>query len=93
MIIEVTQGMGQEYSKMTIECKLRPNPGRVNVAAASETSGKKVEEHIKNDPVITEKEKERCVRECNGHAAFWRRMVNLMSFFILCGFHQNQIIE
>ena len=36
---------------------------------------KKMEEHIKNDPEITEKE--RCVRECNGHAAFWRRMVNL----------------
>ena len=37
----------------------------------------KMDEHIKDDLIITEKEKERCVRECNGHAAFWRRMVNL----------------
>ena len=44
---------------------------------SSENYARKMEEHIKNDPVITEKEKERCVRECNGHASFWRRMVNL----------------
>ena len=44
---------------------------------SSANYAKKMEEHIKDDHVITEKEKERSVRECNGHAAFWRRMINL----------------
>ena len=44
---------------------------------SSANYARKMEEHIKDDHVITEKEKERSVRECNGHAAFWRRMINL----------------
>ena len=31
-----------------------------------------MEKHLKDDPVISEKEKERCVREYNGHAAAGR---------------------
>ena len=37
----------------------------------------KMQVHIGKDAVITEQEKERCVRECNGHSAFWRRIVGL----------------
>ena len=40
--------------------------------------------HIKDDPVISEKDEERCVRECNGHASFWKRILNL------CADHPTQ---
>ena len=33
--------------------------------------------HIGKDAVITEQEKERSVRECNSHSAFWRRIVGV----------------
>ena len=36
-----------------------------------------METHLKDDPVLSEKEEQRCVRECNGHGAFWRRILNL----------------
>ena len=37
----------------------------------------KMEANIGKDPVITEKEKEKSVRICNGHSACWRRIVGL----------------
>ena len=33
--------------------------------------------HLKDDLVLSTKEEERCIREVNGHAAFWRRIVSL----------------
>ena len=42
-----------------------------------------METHIKDDPVLSAKEEKRCVRECNGHASFWRRILNL------CAGHQT----
>ena len=33
--------------------------------------------HVENDKVIDDKEKEKIVRNCNGHSASWSRMVNL----------------
>ena len=36
-----------------------------------------METHLKDDPVLSEKEEERCVRECNGHSSFWKRILNL----------------
>ena len=36
-----------------------------------------MEEHVKDDPVLSMKEEERCIRECNGHGSFWKRILNL----------------
>ena len=43
-----------------------------------------METHVKDDPVLSEKEEERCVRECNGHANFWKRILNM------CASHPTQ---
>ena len=36
-----------------------------------------MEVHVKDDPVLSPKEEERCIRECNGHGSFWRRILKL----------------
>ena len=43
-----------------------------------------METHVKDDPILSEKEEERCVKECNGHSSFWRRILNL------CAGHPSQ---
>ena len=36
-----------------------------------------MEVHVKDDPILSLKEEERCIRECNGHGSFWKRILNL----------------
>ena len=44
---------------------------------SNDNYAKMMKPHVENDQVIDEKEKEKIVRNCNGHSASWSRMVNL----------------
>ena len=77
-----------DYSKVNLPAREIAESGGVirptdktgkHCVESIDSYAEKMKKHIKDDPVINEKGKEKCVRQCNGHSAFWRRIVSLCS--------------